>query len=208
MISIRKRFMKYLLLTVLIVFFMVDENVQGQDRTEKIAFGAGCFWCVEAAFQKIKGVKSVEPGYMGGTMENPTYKEVCTGKTGHAEVAMITYYPDSVSFNELLRVFFTVHDPSSLNRQGADVGTQYRSAIFFYTDDQRKESEEAIEKLNNAGIYDKPVVTEVTPAGVFYPAEDYHHDYYNNNSDQPYCRMVITPKLRKMEKEFKDLLRK
>jgi methionine-S-sulfoxide reductase len=200
--------MKYLLLTVLIVFFMVDENVQGQERTEKVAFGAGCFWCVEAAFQKIKGVKSVEPGYMGGTTENPTYKEVCTGKTGHAEVAMITYYPDSVSFNELLRVFFTVHDPSSLNRQGADVGTQYRSAIFFYTDDQKKESEEAIEKLNNAGIYDKPVVTEVTPAGVFYPAEDYHHDYYNNNSDQPYCRMVITPKLRKMEKEFKDLLRK
>jgi len=200
--------MRYLLLTVLIVFFMVDENVQGQERTEKIAFGAGCFWCVEAAFQKIKGVKSVEPGYMGGTTENPTYKEVCTGKTGHAEVAVITYYPDSVSFNELLRVFFTVHDPTSLNRQGADVGTQYRSAIFFYTDDQRKESEEAIEKLNNAGIYDKPVVTEVTPAGVFYPAEDYHHDYYNNNSDQPYCRMVITPKLRKMEKEFKDLLRK
>ena len=183
--------MRYLLLTVLIVFFMVDENVQGQERTEKIAFGAGCFWCVEAAFQKIKGVKSVEPGYMGGTTENPTYKEVCTGKTGHAEVAVITYYPDSVSFNELLRVFFTVHDPTSLNRQGADVGTQYRSAIFFYTDDQRKESEEAIEKLNNAGIYDKPVVTEVTSAGVFYPAEDYHHDYYNNNSDQPYCRMEI-----------------
>jgi methionine-S-sulfoxide reductase len=200
--------MKYLLLTFLIVFFMVDENVQGQDRTEKVAFGAGCFWCVEAAFQKIKGVKSVEPGYMGGTTDNPTYKEICTGKTGHAEVAMITYYPDSVSFNELLRVFFTVHDPASLNRQGADVGTQYRSAIFFYTDGQKKESEEAIEKLNNAGIYDKPVVTEVTPAGVFYPAEDYHHDYYNNNSDQPYCRIVITPKLRKVEKEFKDLLRK
>ncbi|NPA37041.1 MAG: peptide-methionine (S)-S-oxide reductase MsrA [Chlorobi bacterium] len=200
--------MRYLLLNIIIVFFMATGNLSGQPKTETITFGAGCFWCVEAAFQRIKGVTEVESGYMGGTKENPTYKEVCTGETGHAEVVKITYYPDSVSFGELLRVFFTVHDPTTLNRQGNDVGTQYRSAIFYYTDTQKKEAEETIKKLNNSGIYDSPIVTEVTKAGEFYPAEDYHHDYYNNNSDQPYCRIVITPKLRKVEKELKELLRK
>ncbi len=182
-------------------------NMSGQEKTEKITFGAGCFWCVEAAFQRIKGVEKVESGYMGGTKENPTYKEVCTGKTGHAEVVQVTYFPDSVAFSDLLRVFFTVHDPTSLNRQGADVGTQYRSAIFYHTGQQKKEALEAIEKLNNAGIYDLPIVTEVTRAGEFYPAEDYHNDYYNLHGDQPYCRMVITPKIRKVEKTLKELLR-
>ena len=187
---------------------MSTGSLSGQEKTEKIIFGAGCFWCVEAAFQRIKGVKDVESGYMGGTKKNPAYKEVCTGETGHAEVVQLTYYPDSVLFSDLLKVFFTVHDPTSLNRQGADVGTQYRSAIFYHTEDQKKESEKAIEKLNNSGLYDSPIVTEVTEAGDFYPAEDYHNDYYNLHGDQPYCRMVITPKIRKVEKQLKDLLRK
>lgn len=187
---------------------MVTENLSGQSKTERITFGAGCFWCVEAAFQRIRGVEKVESGYMGGTKKDPTYKEVCTGLTGHAEVVRITYYPDSVSFDELLRVFFTVHDPTTLNRQGNDVGTQYRSVIFYYTPGQKKEAEETIEKLNSSGVYGSPVVTEVAAAGDFYPAEDYHHDYYNQNSDQPYCRIVITPKLRKVEKEFRNILRK
>jgi peptide-methionine (S)-S-oxide reductase len=187
---------------------MAVENLSGQPKTETVTFGAGCFWCVEAAFQKIKGVTDVESGYMGGTKKNPTYKEVCTGETGHAEVVKITYCPDSVSFSELLRVFFTVHDPTTLNRQGNDVGTQYRSEIFYYSDEQKKEAEETIKKLNDSHIYDSPIVTKVTKAGEFYPAEDYHHDYYNNNSNQPYCRIVITPKLRKVEKELKELLRK
>ena len=183
-------------------------NISGQDKTETITFGAGCFWCVEAAFQRIKGVEKVESGYMGGTTKYPTYKEICSGETGHAEVVRITYDPDSVSFSELLKVFFTVHDPTTLNRQGNDVGTQYRSAIFYYKPEQKKESEKAIEKLNGSGLYDAPIVTELAPASEFYPAEDYHHDYYNHNSDQPYCRIVITPKLRKVEKEFKDILKK
>ena len=200
--------MKYLLLNVLMLFFMSVRNLPGQEKTEQITFGAGCFWCVEAAFQKIKGVENVESGYMGGTKENPTYQEVCTGETGHAEVVHITYNPDSVLFSDLLRVFFTVHDPTSLNRQGADVGTQYRSSIFYHTPEQKKEAEEAIEKLNGSDIYDSPIVTEVTEATEFYPAEDYHNDYYNLHGDQPYCRVVITPKLRKVEKELKDLLRK
>jgi len=200
--------MKYLLLNVLMLFFMSVENLPGQEKTEKVTFGAGCFWCVEAAFQRIKGVEKVESGYMGGTKADPTYREVCTGETGHAEVVQITYLPDSVSFSDLLRVFFTVHDPTSLNRQGADVGTQYRSAIFYHTEEQKKEAEEAIEKLNSSDLYASPLVTEVTKASVFYPAEDYHNDYYDLHGDQPYCRMVITPKIRKVEKQLKDLLRK
>jgi len=187
---------------------MSVENLPGQEKTEKVTFGAGCFWCVEAAFQRIKGVEKVESGYMGGTKAEPTYREVCTGETGHAEVVQLTYYPDSVSFSDLLRVFFTVHDPTSLNRQGADVGTQYRSAIFYHTEEQKKEAEEAIEKLNSSDLYASPLVTEVTKASVFYPAEDYHNDYYDLHGDQPYCRMVITPKIRKVEKQLKDLLRK
>ena len=186
---------------------MTTEGVMAQ-KSETVTFGAGCFWCVEAAFQRIKGVEKVASGYMGGTKEKPTYKEVCTGLTGHAEVVQVTYNPDSVSFTELLQVFFVVHNPTTLNRQGADVGTQYRSAIFYHTEQQKDEAEKAIEKLNGSGIYDSPVVTEVTAGSKFYPAEEYHADYYNNNKSQPYCSMVITPKLRKVEKELKELLKK
>ena len=177
-------------------------------KSETVTFGAGCFWCVEAAFQRIKGVEKVASGYMGGTKEKPSYKEVCTGLTGHAEVVQVTYNPEKVSFTELLQVFFVVHNPTTLNRQGADVGTQYRSVIFYHTQQQKIEAEKAIEKLNRSDIYNSPVVTEVTANSKFYPAEDYHADYYNNNKSQPYCSMVITPKLRKVEKELKELLKK
>ncbi len=176
-------------------------------KSETVTFGAGCFWCVEAAFQRIKGVESVVSGYMGGSKEDPTYKEVCTGLTGHAEVVQVTYNPDKVSFAELLQVFFVVHDPTTLNRQGADVGTQYRSAIFYHTSRQKEEAEKAIKKLDSSGIYASPIVTEVSEESRFYPAEDYHEDYYNNNKSQPYCSMVITPKLRKVEKQLKELLK-
>ena len=199
--------MKALLINILIVLIMTTEGVMAQ-KSEAVTFGAGCFWCVEAAFQRIKGVNNVVSGYMGGTKAKPTYKEVCTGLTGHAEVVQVVYNPDKVSFTELLQVFFVVHDPTTLNRQGADVGTQYRSAIFYHMPNQKKVAETAIEKLNSSGIYDSPIVTEVTESSKFFPAEDYHVDYYNNNKSQPYCSMVITPKLRKVEKELKELLKK
>ncbi len=198
--------MKALLINILIVLIMTMEGVVAQN-TEKITFGAGCFWCVEATFLQIKGVDKVVSGYMGGTKSKPTYKEVCTGLTGYAEVVQVIYNPDKVSFTELLQVFFVVHDPTTLNRQGSDVGTQYRSAIFYHVQEQREEAEKAIEKLNISGIYDSPIVTEITEYSEFYPAEDYHNDYYNNNKSQPYCSIVITPKLRKVEKELKEFLK-
>ncbi len=185
---------------------MTSEGVQAQ-KSETVTFGAGCFWCVEAAFQRIRGVESVVSGYMGGSKEAPTYKEVCTGITGHAEVVQVTYNPDEVSFKELMQVFFVVHNPTSLNRQGADIGTQYRSAIFYHTARQQEEAEAAIKKLNSSGIYDSAIVTEVTEYRRFYQAEDYHADYYNNNKSQPYCSMVITPKLKKVNKKLTDLLK-
>ncbi len=185
---------------------MSTDGVVAQ-KSETVTFGAGCFWCVEAAFQRIKGVEKVASGYMGGAKAKPTYKEVCTGLTGHAEVVQVTYNPEKVSFTELLQVFFVVHDPTTLNRQGADVGTQYRSAIFYHTQQQKDEVEKVIARLNSLGIYDAPIVTEVIADSKFYPAEDYHADYYNNNKSQPYCSMVITPKLKKVEKELKELLK-
>ncbi len=160
-------------------------------------FGTGCFWCTEAVFETLKGVQSVDVGYMGGTTPNPTYKDVCTGRTGHAEVARITYDPGAISYEDLLDVFWKVHDPTSLNRQGADAGTQYRSAIFYDSDAQKAAAEKAIRKLQEA--YSAPIVTEVTPATTFYGAEDYHQDYFKNNPNAPYCRMIIAPKLKKLK---------
>ncbi len=184
---------------LLVLNFMTTE---AQDR-EKITLGAGCFWCVEAVFQQLKGVEKVQSGYSGGTTENPTYKEVCTGETGHAEVVQITYNPEIIDFDEILEVFWAVHDPTTLNRQGADVGSQYRSAIFYHTEKQREVAEAYIKQLNENKAFEQPIVTEVTKFETFYPAEDYHNDYYNNNGNQPYCRMVIRPKVRKFEKLFK-----
>lgn len=167
-------------------------------------FGGGCFWCTETIFQKIDGVNQVLPGYMGGTKENPTYEEVCTGNTGHAEVIHIEYNPAKVNFEELLGVFFKTHDPTSLNRQGNDIGTQYRSAVFYHNDAQKDITEDFINQLEKEQIYTQPIVTEVTAADTFYEAEDYHKDYFNRNPQNPYCAAVIAPKLAKFLKDYQQ----
>ena len=170
--------------------------------------GAGCFWCVEAVYQRIKGVKFVESGYSGGDVNNPTYKQVCTGNTGHAEVSRIYFDPKEVSFSELLEVFWGTHDPTTLNRQGADAGTQYRSVIFYHNPEQKKIAEDYKKRIDSSKIFDSPVVTEISPVINFFKAEDYHQNYYNENSNQPYCSFVITPKLEKLKKVFKEKLKK
>lgn len=171
-------------------------------------FGAGCFWCVEAVFQRLNGVLSVKNGYSGGFVKNPSYKEVCSGSTGHAEVAQITYDKSKITFDELLEVFWKTHDPTTLNSQGNDFGTQYRSAVFYHTEEQREKAEAYKKELNDAKVYPEPIVTEIKPFTEFYPAEDYHQNYYNQNSGESYCRYVIQPKLDKFEKVFKDKLKK
>lgn len=177
-------------------------------KNEKATLGAGCFWCVEAVFDQLNGVENVQSGYSGGHIKNPAYKEVCTGRTGHAEVVQITYNPEVISFEEILEVFWTVHDPTTLNRQGADVGTQYRSAIFYHNEQQKEIAEAYIKQLDAAATFDNPIVTEVTKFENFYPAENYHNNYYEHNGDQPYCRMVVRPKVNKFQKRFKDKLKK
>lgn len=170
-------------------------------------FGNGCFWCTEAIFQRLKGVTKVVSGYTGGKVKNPTYKEVCTGLTGHAEAIQITYDPKVISYPELLEVFWQTHDPTTLNRQGADVGTQYRSAIFYHTDEQKKLAEEYKKKLTESGAFNDPIVTEISPATEYYPAENYHQNYYNLNGSAPYCSYVIQPKIDKFKKVFKTKLK-
>jgi peptide-methionine (S)-S-oxide reductase len=165
-------------------------------------FGGGCFWCLEAVFDRVTGVKSVESGYMGGLRENPTYQQVCSGATGHVEVVRVTFDPTQVSYRDLLDIFFTVHDPTTLNRQGNDVGTQYRSVIFYASDEQRRQAEQAIADLMAARAFSNPIVTAIEPAQQFYLAEDYHQQYYAGNSSAPYCQYVIAPKLKKFEEKF------
>jgi peptide-methionine (S)-S-oxide reductase len=180
---------------------LINANIG--EKTDTATFGTGCFWCTEAIFEQLTGVLKVTSGYSGGQVANPTYKEVCTGETGHAECVQVIYEPDKISFDELLEVFFEVHDPTSLNRQGADEGTQYRSAIFYHTQEQKEKALYYTAELNKSGAYNKPVVTEVTSFSKFYPAEDYHQEYYaNNKNTNPYCAMVIRPKLDKFQKVF------
>jgi peptide-methionine (S)-S-oxide reductase len=174
---------------------------------ELATFGAGCFWCVEALFQTIEGVESVVSGYSGGDVDNPTYEEVCTGTTGHAEVCQITYDPSKITYKELLKVFWQVHDPTTLNRQGADVGTQYRSVIFYHTEEQKSLAEAYKKQLDESGKWKDPIVTEISPFKNFYRAEGYHQDYYNQNIDKPYSAFVIKPKLKKLKMAFKDNLK-
>ena len=177
-------------------------------RREVATLGGGCFWCLEAVFDQLEGVVDVVSGYSGGHVPNPSYKRVCTGETGHAEVVQVTFDPDVLSYRDLLKVFFAIHDPTTLNRQGADVGTQYRSAIFTHSEQQERLAEEVIAELNEAGIWDDPIVTEVVPFEAFYPAEDYHQEYYANNPNQAYCRMVIAPKVAKFRQQYLDRLKK
>lgn len=187
---------------------MTEQKNTSTAHTDTATFGAGCFWCTEAQFQQLKGVISVESGYAGGTVKNPSYKEVCTGTTGHAEVTNIIYDPSVISYDEMLAAFWMSHDPTQLNRQGNDVGTQYRSAIFYHNDEQRKKAEEYKQKLMDEKVFDKPVVTKIEPFTVFYKAEDYHQNYYNENGEQPYCQFVVRPKVEKFQKVFKDKLKK
>jgi peptide-methionine (S)-S-oxide reductase len=176
------------------------------DQLATATLGAGCFWCVEAVFQELKGVHSVVSGYAGGLTENPTYYQICSGTTGHAEVVQLTFDPAVISFADLLYVFWRTHDPTTLNRQGADVGTQYRSAIFYHSEEQRVIAEQAKQEANASGLWSRPIVTEIVPFTTFYPAEDYHQNYYRSNPYQPYCTVVIDPKMRKLRKEFQDKL--
>jgi peptide-methionine (S)-S-oxide reductase len=177
-----------------------------EQNTEKATFGSGCFWCTEAFFQQLRGVESVQSGYSGGDTANPTYEQVCSGRTGHAEVVQITYDPSVISFDELLKVFWQTHDPTTPNRQGHDVGTQYRSAIFYHSDDQRRTAEAYKQQLNGSGTFGAPIVTEITPFKNFYPAEQYHQNYFNLNPEQSYCAAVIRPKVEKFKKQFADVL--
>jgi peptide-methionine (S)-S-oxide reductase len=171
-----------------------------QDRTETVTLAGGCFWCLEAAFEGLRGVVRVTSGYAGGHVADPSYAQVCGGTTGHAEVVQITFDPQVISFRELLEFFFSIHDPTTLNSQGADVGTQYRSAIFHHTSEQKAEAERMITELGASGVWDQPIVTEVKPFAEFYPAEEYHQQYYRKNPEQPYCQLVIAPKLAKLSK--------
>jgi peptide-methionine (S)-S-oxide reductase len=183
-------------------------NAQVGDKTDTATFATGCFWCTEAIFEELNGVLSVTSGYSGGTISNPTYKEVCTGETGHAECVQIVYEPNKITYDELLEVFFEVHDPTSLNRQGADVGTQYRSAVFYHNNEQKQKVEYYKDELNKSGAYDKPIVTEIASFSKFYPAEGYHQEYYENNKNSnPYCSVVIRPKLEKFQKVFAKKLK-
>jgi peptide-methionine (S)-S-oxide reductase len=177
------------------------------NKLEKATLGAGCFWCVEAVYQDVKGVHEVASGYAGGHVKNPTYQQVCTGATGHAEVVQITFDPEVISYEDILYIFWRTHDPTTLNRQGADIGTQYRSAIFYHTEEQKATAEKSKRETDASHLWPDPIVTEIAPYSDFYKAEGYHQNYYRDNPNQPYCRVVIDPKVRKFRKEFQDKLK-
>lgn len=189
---------------------LLNKNTKEKDKmiTDTATFGTGCFWCTEAVFQELNGVLKATSGYSGGTVKNPTYEQVSSGTTGHAECLEIVYDPAIISYDELLEVFWKVHDPTTLNQQGADVGTQYRSAIFYHNDGQKRKAQEYKKKLGESGAFPSPIVTEITAAKPFYSAEDYHQNFYANNPNYGYCRMVVRPKLDKFEQVFKDKLKK
>ncbi len=187
--------------------FAMENKMDDKKNLQTATFGSGCFWCTEAIFQNLKGVRSAVSGYSGGEIENPTYKAICTGETGHAEVIQVTFDPNIISFTELLEVFWKTHDPTTLNRQGADVGTQYRSVVFYHDEKQKELAEEYKQKLENEKVFINSIVTEITSFTNFYKAENYHQDYYDQNKREPYCSFVITPKVEKFKKVFKDKLK-
>jgi len=200
---------KIIFILVLTTFSLFSQkNQKNMNKDLAVAtFGNGCFWCTEAIFQRLKGVESVLPGYSGGNIKNPAYREVCTGNTGHAEAIQIMYDSEIISYRTLLEVFFYTHDPTTPNRQGNDVGTQYRSVIFYRNENEKNEAKKIIEQLENDKVYSNRIVTELVPFDHFYEAEDYHQDYYNNNKNQPYCRAVINPKLDKFLKKYSSKIR-
>lgn len=180
---------------------------QKSDRTEVATLGGGCFWCLEPAYADLQGVEDVVVGYSGGSVPEPSYEQVCTGRTGHAEVVQVKFDPQVISYREILEVFFSIHDPTTLNRQGADVGTQYRSVIFYHDDEQRQVAQELMQELEEEGVWDDPIVTQLVPFEDFYKAEDYHQEYYKKNPNQGYCRVVIAPKITKFRKKYSDRLK-
>ena len=206
-------------ITILLILFSVPAFGQGAfanisdkmnkdvKKTELATIGGGCFWCVEAIYEGLQGVKSVVSGYSGGSFKNPTYREVTSGLSGHAEVCQITFDPDVISFEEILEVFWEVHDPTTLNRQGADIGPQYRSVVFYHSNEQKKIAEESKRKAGASGVYEDPIVTEIAAFNGFYEAEDYHQNYFLNNPNQAYCSVVISPKVNKFRKKYKDQLK-
>lgn len=197
-----------IILCIYLIIISIQSVAQYKPTAMEIAtLGGGCFWCTEAIYKELKGVVSVTSGYSGGEVVNPSYREVCTGRTGHAEVIEIEFNPSIISFTQLLEVFFATHDPTTLNRQGADVGTQYRSVVFYHSQTQKEIAESIINKLNQENVFGKPVVTEVTSWKNFYPAENYHQDYFENNPSQPYCQLIIVPKMEKFRKIFGDRLK-
>lgn len=198
--------MNFLLILMISLISMTDSTSNNNDTYETAVFGAGCFWCVEAIYQRVTGVVAVESGYAGGHVENPTYNQVISGKTGHAEVAKVTFDPNQITFEELLEVFWHTHDPTTLNRQGADVGTQYRSAIFFNSLEQKQIAEKSLRKTDASNLWADKIVTEITPLSNYSTAEDYHQNYFNNNPNAGYCSVVIAPKLAKFKKDFPHLL--
>jgi peptide-methionine (S)-S-oxide reductase len=197
----------FVILATLLLSLGLQGNNGMKDRKETATFGGGCFWCVEAIFERVKGVLAVESGYSGGNVANPDYKMVTSGTTGHAEVVQITFDPEMVSYLELLEIFFRTHDPTTLNRQGADVGTQYRSIVLYHNDDQLQLARRVINELDSEGIWHDPIVTELKEFDKFYRAENYHQEYFENNPNNGYCRLVINPKVEKFEKVFKDKLK-
>jgi len=210
--------MKHLILVIIfgsVLISCTDFKANNSEKTKQttsvgmdtITLAAGCFWCVEAIFQDIKGVETVVSGYANGTVKNPSYKEVCSGRTGHAEVVQLTYNPQEVSLTKILEVFFQTHDPTTLNRQGGDVGTQYRSGIYYQTEEQREIAIDVFNKLDDAGVFINPIVTEITELTSFYPAEDYHQDYFELNGENPYCKAVVAPKVAKFKKSFSEILK-
>jgi len=205
----RYRIPVILILSILVLNLIFGINFMKEEkRNNQLAtFGAGCFWCTEAIFSNLKGVESVVSGYSGGDVVNPEYKQVCSGNTGHAEVVQIKFNPDIISYTDLLQVFWEIHDPTTLNRQGNDIGTQYRSVILYHNEIQKKLAEQYKKQLNNKSIWNKPIVTEILPFIKFYKAENYHQDYYLNNSDKPYCSLIIAPKIEKFKKQFNDKLK-
>jgi len=203
----RKIILLFLIMGTVGIQAQNNKQIMEKQSLETAIFGGGCFWCIQAIYERLEGVESATSGYAGGHKENPTYKEVCTGTTGHAEVVQVKYNPSKVSYLTLLEIFFKMHDPTTKDRQGEDVGSQYRSVIFYTTSQQRDLANQIIEKLTHEGIYEQPIVTAIEPFVNFYPAEDYHQGYYDENPEQGYCKIVITPKVEKFEKVFKELLK-
>lgn len=189
---------------ILTLVLLVNINIMGEQKSEVAILGGGCFWCLDAVYQKVKGVEKIESGFSGGFIKNPAYREVTSGRTGHAEVVKITFNPDVIPYKVLLSIFFAIHDPTSLNKQGADVGTHYRSVIFYSNEEQKKVAEELMKQLKSEGVYNKDIVTQLVEAAPFYKAEESHQDYYSRNTQQPYCQIVINPKINKFRDNFKE----